>query len=313
MVAASVGVTGQVAAEASEIVASFTGGEITRADLESTLRMKLPFERARITAPTGPRSVLESMLRYDLLVLEAQRRGYRDDWRVRDAARAQANDALIRAEASVEPTTLSAAELKPLLETQQRELSRPALRRASQVVVATREQAQALITELKGASREHFAHVATERSQDPKTRHQGGELGYFDGEGKSERGVRVVDAQPLVAATFQLRQVGDIAPQPIEVPGGFSVLMLTGQMQAAQPSAAEVDERVRDQLARTKSVAKLDAFVAELRAKYKPVVHESLVDLVVFPPLEPAQIPSGFPAAPPDPRQAPKVIEPDGY
>jgi hypothetical protein len=304
---------GRVEAEAADTVAAtFTGGAITRDDLQAVVSQRLPVHKELLTREGAVRDVLESMVRYDLLVREAEARGYRENLRVRLAAQGKANELLVQSHASIEPSAISSAEVERAFAEHRREFSRPVLRRASHVLLPTQAEAQALIVELKAATRERFARVATEKSQDPATKNQGGELGYFDKDGKTERGVDGPASPQLAAAAFKLRAVGEVTPQPIALPNGFSVLMLTGEMPALQTARAEVDARLREQLAKDQSAAKLEALVAELREKHKPVVHAALVDLIVIPPAEPAQIPSGFPAAPPDPREPPRMVEPDG-
>ena len=304
---------GQVAAdEADTLVATFTGGAITQADLQQVVTQRLPVQKDLLQREGAIRDVLESLVRYDLLVAEAESRGYREHVRVRMAGRAKANELLVLARAGVEPSAIEDGDLERAFTAHRPELSRPALRRASHVVLSTRAEAEALIIELNGSSRERFARVATERSQDAETRRQGGELGYFDHDGKTERGVdRLANAQ-LAAAAFELARVGEITRAPIAVRGGFSVLMLTGEMPAFETARDEAEERLREQLAKEQSAAKLEALVSDLRAEHKPVVHAELLDLIVMPPVEPAQIPSGFPAAPPDPREPPRLVEPDG-
>jgi peptidyl-prolyl cis-trans isomerase C len=302
-----------VAADATgDLVATFTSGAITRADVEAVIAQRLPVQRELLAQPGAVRSLVESLLRYDLLVREAETRGYRDDLRVRMAARAKANELLLRAQASVEPHSLSTTEVDSAYAAQRRDFSRPVMRRASHVLLQSKAEASALIAELQGAARDRFARAATDKSQDPNTKNQGGELGYFDKEGKTERGTDSAAAPQLVAAAFKLRAVGAITPHPIELPNGFSVLMLTGEMPAYETPRAQADERIRDQLAEQQSKAKTEALVAALREEHKPSVNASLVDLIVMPPVEPARIPSGFPAAPPDPREPPKIVEPDG-
>lgn len=266
-----------------------------------------------LSRPGAVEQVLESLVRWDVLVQEAEQRGYRNSVFVQLAAQAKANDLLVLERASVAPQDVSEADVEKQLQLKKRDYSRPAMRRASQVVVPTKAEAQALIKELKGASRETFARVATEKSQDPGTKNQGGELGYFDREGLSDRGGPTQASPELAAATFKLRAVGDIAPEPIALPQGFSVLMFTGEMQAVETPKRAADELIREDLSKTQSAAKMEELMTELREKYKPVVHPSLIEHVVLPPAEPSAIPSGFSAAPPDPREPPKMIAPDAF
>src|ERR1700742_3319398 len=64
----------QQAESASDVVASYNGGQITRAEMEAVIAKKLPEERAKLAKSGGREALLESIVRYDLLVLEARKR-----------------------------------------------------------------------------------------------------------------------------------------------------------------------------------------------------------------------------------------------
>jgi hypothetical protein len=295
-----------------ETVATFNGGRITRADLESVIANKLPDQRALI-AREGVRPVLESLIRWDLLVKEAEARGYADQATVQEAVKSQKVEQLVAAATHVEPASFSEAELARALEPRRLEFQRARMRRATYIVVAQQAEAVALISELKHATREQFAQAARDRSIDLSSRNQGGELGYFDQDGKNEKGQPAHGLAPLTKAAFGLKRVGDVSPEPIALSNGFAVLMLTGEMAAYTAPPGQVDELLREGLLQTKQKAALEALVKELSAKAQPVVHAELIGQVVLPEIAPLGIPEGFPAAPPDPRVPPKTIAPDRY
>ena len=89
--------------------------------------------------------------------------------------------------------------------------------------------------------------------------------------------------------------------------------MLTAEMPPFAAPPGQVDEMLREQLVVTKQKAAVEALVTELRAKAQPVVHAELLERVVLPEPERLGIPEGFPAAPSDPREPPKVVAPDRY
>ena len=312
LVAAPLLFAARAAAEAdTEAVATFDGGRITRADLESVIAHKLPDQRAQI-AREGVKPVLESLIRWDLLVKEAQARGYADQTRVQEAAKTKQVDLLLAAATRIDPASISESEVASAREPRRREFQRARMRRATYIVVEKQADASALIAKLKHATREQFAQVAREQSVD-NSRNQGGELGYFDQDGNNEKGQPAHGLQPLTKAPFGLKKVGEVSPEPIALSHGFALLMFTGEMPAFVMPPAQVDELVREELASTKQKAALEALVKELSAKTPPVVHAELIGQVVLPEVEPLGIPEGFPAAPPDPRQPLKTIAPDRY
>ena len=303
----------RVGAEAdSDAVATFEGGHITRADLESVIARKLPQQRALI-AREGAGPVLESLIRWELLVKEAEVRGYNDNPRVQEAIKRKKAELLIEAATRVDPASLPADELARLKEQRKREFQRPRMRRATFVLVATRPEALALAAQLKHATREQFAQAAREQSIDPGSRSQGGELGYFDEQGNTEKGQPAHALPELTKAAFTLKHVGDVTAEPIALKNGFAVLMLTGEMPPFVAPPGQVDDALREQLVSQKQNAALEALVTQLRNASPPVVHPELVDQIVLPEAEPLGIPEGFPAAPPDPREPPKLVAPDRY
>jgi hypothetical protein len=302
---------GEALPASSEVLATFEGGEITRADYEQVLAQKLPNELVRIAKPGGREGLLESLIRYDLLALEAERRGYGQQLEVKLGAERAASDRLVEATLRVQPEGVPPEDVSREYTARSREFQRPAMRRATQIRVATEAEAKALATELKGAGRDQFSKAAREKNIDPRTRNQGGELGYFDREGLSDSGNPTGVPIELVNATFALRRVGDVS-KPIAQEGSFSVLMFTGEMPPFDKPQAQAEPELREKLAIALTQQALEKFVSELRTKYAPEIHPELIDAVELPPATPLDMPEGFPAAPPDPRAAPVRVAPDG-
>jgi hypothetical protein len=304
------GVHAQTAAADDSIVATYDHGDITRSDVESVIATRVPAERRNIAKPGGVAELVDRLVRYDLLVQEARARGYEKNVVVVDSARRKAYELMIAQLFTVDPKTISKAELERAFEEHRREFTRPYMRRATRIVCRSEAEAAALIARSHHATREEFATLAREHSIDPSTRSQGGELGYFDEHGQTEQG-RVVLSPQLTAAVYALQHVGDVTPQPVPGAEGFSVLMWTGQMKAFRKKQEEIDETLSARLADEKSNAALEAFVASLREKLKPVVHAELLDQIDLGDDQPLGIPEGFPAAPPDPRAPPRMVAPD--
>lgn len=297
--------------ETPEILATFTGGVITRADYEQVLNQRSPSERAQFAKPGGREALLDSLIRYDLLALEAERRGYGERLEVKVAERKEAGDRMLMARLAVDPTSLPREEVEKAYVERKHEFGRPQMRRATQIKVATEAEATTLIKQLTGSEREQFAQVARERNLDVRVRNQGGELGYFARDGKSESGRPTEVPAALVQEAFALRRVGDVSRRPIAHDGAFSVLMLTGEMPEIAKSFAELEPVLREQLAAQKEKRALESLLQELRTALRVEVFPELVDSIELPPTEPRDMPEGFAAAPPDPRAPPVFLEPD--
>jgi hypothetical protein len=295
-------------------LASFTGGVISVGDMEDAIAKQVPSTRRALAPTQARREFLERLVRYELLVHEAERLGYAEHLLVSEAAKHAAIDQLTEHTLAVAPESISKEDVAQYYEQHKRELSRPLIRRASQIELASEAEARATIAALKGADRLRFAELARERSQDPRTARQGGELGYFDREGNADTGATRAPIPPaLIEAVFALKHVGDISSAPVHHERGFSVLMLTGEMPAMVKSLAKASDDIRELLAQQRKAQNLDAVLEKLRAQYPPETHPELLAPIAIEPGKPLDIPEGFPAAPPDPHAPPRIVKPDKY
>ncbi len=298
------------APDVSLVIAHFEGGRITLRDMQAAVANKAPLVRREIAAPGGRERFLGALERWDLLLLEAARRGYAADPQVIDAVGLTAINVMAQRDFAVDPASIPASDVeRDFLETR---VERPAVRRGSHIQVATEAGAREILREVSRDSHGHFARVAVARSTDARTGAQGGEFGYVSADGRDAEGRPVVGVPAeVIAALFAVAHEGDIAPEPIRHAGGFSVLLFSRKMPAFVTRLAEVEAAIRAKLAERTQKQALDALAAKLRAEAKPVVHPELLDLLVFDP-KGLDIPSGFPAAPEDPRMPTRMMEPDG-
>jgi hypothetical protein len=285
------------------VLATFDGGAITRNDLQAAIDRKSRDVRASIARDDGRSKLLERMIDYDLLALEAERRGYRNHPAVSRALARASVDRLIDVEedaASVDPKSPA---VDAYFAEHSADYQRPPLRRASHIQLADAEAAEALRKTLVGASREQFAKVARARSQDPATRKQGGELGFCDAQGRPWEGTAANGCPPAIAKTlFELTRVGELAPALVAHDGTFSVVMWTGGMPPKVPTLERTRRKIVIKLGDIAREARIQTLVGHLRAERPVESHPELLDSVVLPDSPPLDQPAGVPAAPPDPR-----------
>jgi peptidyl-prolyl cis-trans isomerase C len=182
----------------------------------------------------------------------------------------------------------------------------PALQRVAQIVVATEKEASEILTQAKSADLRAFHQLARDKSIDEASKLRGGDLRFFDDKGKL-RGEPAGDVPlPLVKAAFALKSIGDLAPKPIKIEGGYAVIKLTGTRPAVSRKLADVDESIRVRLWRERRQQAIDAFVTTLRAQYKPEIHGELVDAIVL-----EDTPGNGLMAPLAPAQAPQQQQPN--
>jgi parvulin-like peptidyl-prolyl isomerase len=298
-------------ARRAKVLASFDGGQITVGDMEDSIANKSQLTRATIATGDGRKRFLEDMVRYDLLVREAERRGFATHATVVESMRqASITDLQARPEGS-EPAVPAAA-VAAYFSAHRERFQHGEQRRASYIELPDASSARAAIAELRGADRQRFAQFAREHSRDERTRRQGGELGYFERAGKPGEGASALPSQ-LVAAVFALDHIGEITPKAVALHDGFGVLMLTAKVPAANRTMAQVEGEIREQLTEQERLRQLDALVARLQDTIKPEVHAELLGAIALDPVVPLDMPHGFDAAPPDPRAPPKHVKPDGY
>jgi peptidyl-prolyl cis-trans isomerase C len=145
------------------------------------------------------------------------------------------------------------------------------VRRASQIVLETEEQARALVEEARTADARRFRQLAQERSIDPESRQRGGDLRYFDDHGVSPNSADPAVDEAIVRASFALTNVGDVA-DPIQVgPAGgngrWTIVKLTGLRPAEHRGIEEAGQGIRLRLWRERRQEALEAFVVELRGQ----------------------------------------------
>lgn len=298
-----------------EVLATFDSGQITRADFEQVVARKRPQERAALAAPGGKEALLAALIDYDLLVLEAERRGYARDVTVVAATERAAAEGMLVARFAVDPATIPKEQIAEVFEQEKANYSRPYVRRASQIELASEAEALALIRRLRSEQeRERFAQLAVEHSLDERTRRQGGQLGYFASDGRDLSGKPTGVPLELVAETFKLERIGDISAKPVKrINGRFSVIQLTADMEAVEADAARHEPRERYELSLRIQADRTEALVKQLESELAPEVHPELISSIVLPAAGAPDAPTGFDAAPRDPRAPAQLAPPDEW
>jgi hypothetical protein len=302
----------QELARREAVLATFRGGRITVGDMEDSIGSKLPETRAQYADDRGRARFLSELVNHDVLALEAERRAYAAHPLVLETSYRSMIDLLIAQVFPLDPAAVPAPEVMTDLAAQMRQFERPVQRRASLIVVEREAEAKQLIAELKNGDRVRFDNVARERSRDLPSRQRGGDLGHFDREGKLGADT-VLAPRAVASAVFALRRQGDIHRRPIPVDGGFGIVMWTGENPGLQPTRAQLEPAIRDARASQRQQRDVDELVAKLHSELQPELHPEWLDAIALDPLPAGDIPSGFPAAPPDPRAPPILVEPDAF
>lgn len=258
----------------SHVIARVGEVSITVGEVEDQIARQSPFMRARYRDPVQLRDLVQNMLRFELLSREAERQGFGSDPEVRQATAQSAVQQLVRErfDEQITPETVPADDVRAYYEAHPEEFSRPEMRRASHVLVESRERAEALREQARAADARTFRQLAQQHSLDAETRARGGDLRYFDDTGHSPTPADPVVDAAIVRAAFALGEVGDVS-EPIEVSGQWTIVKLTGRRPAEHRSLEDAGPSIRLRLWRERRQAAIDTFVEGLRERASVEVH----------------------------------------
>ncbi|WP_244487057.1 peptidylprolyl isomerase [Devosia sp. Leaf420] len=107
---------------------------------------------------------------------------------------------------------------------------------AAHILVETKEEADAIETELKGGA--DFATIAKEKSIDPGSGANGGDLGFFS------KGMMVPEFE---TAAFALANPGDISA-PVQSQFGFHIIKLEEKRESQPPAFEQVAPQLQQQV-----------------------------------------------------------------
>jgi peptidyl-prolyl cis-trans isomerase C len=253
-------------ARRAKVIARVGDVRITIGDVEDAVNEQSPFLRARYRDPAQLREFVDGMIRFELLARAAERADVDEDPEVQRVVSQNAVQQLIRRDFDerVTPDSVPDADVQAYYEAHPEEFSRDELRRAAHIQVATREEAERLLPQIRAADARTFRTLARDHSVDPETRLRGGDLRYFDAEGRprNTRDPRIDET--LARTSFGLAEVGDVS-DPIQVGERWSIVKLTGQRPAEHRTLEAAGPTIRLRLWRERRQSGLEELVTRLR------------------------------------------------
>ncbi|RCW47851.1 peptidylprolyl isomerase [Paenibacillus prosopidis] len=157
----------------------------------------------------------------------------------------------------LEPQTdVTDAEIQKFYDENKASLGTPEQVQASHILVATKEEADAILAELKQGA--DFATLAKEKSTDPGSKDNGGDLGFFG------KGAMVPEFEE---AAFALK-VNELSGV-VQTEHGFHIIKKTAEKAAVVPTFEEKKEEIRKQLVATEANELSEAWMAKIREKAK--------------------------------------------
>jgi peptidyl-prolyl cis-trans isomerase C len=219
-----------------KVLAKVDGQPITETDVQA-MSASLAQQLQQVPAEMRRRAVLDRLIDLRLIVAQAQKSGL-DKGDAFKARLEQIRQQLlvgefvkIEVEAAVTPEMINARYDKDAAS-----FTPPEELRARHILVKTKEEAQAVIADLaKGAD---FAKLAEEKSQDPGSAKQGGDLGFF-GPG---------DMVPEFDKAAGELKIGEVTKEPVQTQFGFHVIKLEEKRKQPLPGLDQVKDQIKQAL-----------------------------------------------------------------
>ncbi len=310
--------------EGAQVVAKVDDSRITVADVQERINKQSPFVRARYTTPEKKKEFLDSLIRFEVLANEAERRGYDKDPEVVRVMKQQMISKFLQKdfESRLKVEDVPDADVEKYYKEHPAEFNQKDEVRVSEIAVKDKAKADKVLAELKaltkappaGPADQKFRDLVTKYSEDEEAKARAGDLSFFDKES-----TRV--PKPIVDAAFNLKDVGDATA--VKTEKGWSVIRLTQKRPGFNRPLAEVKRQIQQRLFRDMRTKSMDTFVADLKKKSKIEVNEENLNKVVLdtgtggpgsmsPGLSAAPhgsvSPSGVPIMPPPGTPAPRPV-----
>jgi peptidyl-prolyl cis-trans isomerase C len=157
---------------------------------------------------------------------------------------------------------------------------------ARHILVATEDEAKALIAEIKKGVA--FDKLAKEKSTDKASGAEGGDLGWFK---KSDMVKEFADA------AFELKK-GAMSETPVKTQFGYHVIQVEDRRKAPPPAYEELADQLREEMAREAVTAQLDLMRSGAKVE-KFNIDGSKPDVAPAKPATPGAAPAKPPATPP--------------
>ena len=246
---------------------------ITTADMKDLLARyaSQPFVLARYSSIEKKKELLDSIIRYDVLAIEARKRGYERDPEVQRVAKEKMVKLFSQQEIidKVKLSDVADADVQKYYKDHASEYLRPETVRASQILVKDRAKAGKVLAAAKAlpkADQKAFRDLVAKESEDADSKLRGGDLTQFDRSTTQH-------PQPVVAAAFALKEIGDLS-ELVSTDKGHVILKLTDHRPALSRTLEEAKLEIQKRLLDELRAQKKKDFVEEARKTIKVEINE---------------------------------------
>ncbi len=288
--AATLGPGNLTAEDAARVLARVGDRTITLGDYAAALERMNEFDRMRYQAPEKRRELLNEMIDFELLAIEARRRGLDKSPEVEEATRQVLRDALLAEARQSLPSLadLPVAEVRAFYEAHRAEYREPERRRVSAIVLKSKEEAEKLLPEARKANPTEWGKLALkylEGSKPPPASpvETAGDLGIVSAPDDPRGGNPSVPPE-VRAALFEIKgEIGTVLDRVVPAGDRFYLIKLAGRTAAHERSFAEAERPIRGRLIQQKIEARERELEEELKKKFPLVIDENALGQVQVP------------------------------
>lgn len=243
-------------------LATVNGKAITDADVNAVIATQA--DPATVPAEAKKR-VLEDMVNKELFVLDAKTKGIEKDADFKKQLEELKEGILVNTymKKVFDAIKVSDADIKSFYEKEKSHFVQPAQVKARHILVKTEKEANDIISKLKGLKGDalvnKFSELAKEKSIDPGSGKQGGELGYF---------AKDAMVPEFGNAAFSLKD-GEMTQKPVKTQFGYHIILKEASKPEKTASLDEVKSMIERNLKLEKFQAEVRAKADELKKKYK--------------------------------------------
>jgi peptidyl-prolyl cis-trans isomerase C len=258
------------------VVAVVGNDTITADEFKKKLDEVSPFLRARYNTVERKKEFLENLIRNELLVQEAEKRGLENTPAVREQLKRALVTELLRQQLDERLTgaDIADADLKSFYDQHHDDFVKPERARVFRIFIegaksdpkahaAAKKKATELLAEItakqKAGDLNAFQATALRESNDKLSAPMSGDLRFLSREEMAK-----TYSPELADASFGLKQSNDIAG-PIETAQGYELVKLQAKTVALDRKFEEAKDQIRGRMARERRSKEYDDFIKKLR------------------------------------------------
>ena len=251
------------AAPPSHVIATVDDHTITVTDLERFISKQPAGLRAQYRSPAKKKELLQNLIRFELMVRDAERRGIDKDPEVERLMKQQLVNQLVQRQVDRgwTPADISDADAEAYYKEHAEQFSGGLEEvRVSQIVVKDRGRTQVVMAAARALAPKDergFGELVKKYSDDPESKAKGGTLPWLSRVGSGQ-------APALVNAAFALGEASSVS-EAIETPQGFHVLKFWERRRRGGRPFETVKQEVKTRLHYERRAKRMEDWLSDLR------------------------------------------------